>query len=39
MGLKKLYTLVKDFYGYKCNMRGINSKTNEVYCILYDSFH
>lgn len=38
MELKKLYTLIEDFYGYKCNMRGINSKTNEVYCILYDSF-
>lgn len=38
MELNKLYELIRDFYGYKCNMRGINSKKKEVYCILYDSF-
>jgi len=38
MELKQLYLLIEDFYGYKCKMRGINSKEREVYCILYDSF-
>lgn len=25
-------------YGYKCNMKGIDSAKKEVTCILYDSF-
>ena len=38
MNIKELYKLVKDFFGYKANMRYLNSKTNKVACILYDSF-
>ena len=38
MNVDKLYDLIKDFFGYKANMRYINSKTNEVASILYDSF-
>lgn len=38
MDIDKLYDLVEDFFGYKCNMIGIDSEKKEVYCILYDSF-
>lgn len=38
MNVDKLYDLIKEFFGYKANMRYLNSKTNEVVCILYDSF-
>lgn len=38
MDVSKLYDLVKDFFGYKANMRYLDSKTKEVVCILYDSF-
>lgn len=38
MDIDKLYDLVEDFFGYKCNMIGINSEKKEVSCILYDSF-
>lgn len=38
MDIDKLYDLVEDFFGYKCNMRGINVEKKEVSCILYDSF-
>ena len=38
MNVKELYKLVRDFYGYRANMRYLNSRTNEVACILYDSF-
>lgn len=38
MEAKELYILVEDFFGYKANMRYLNSRTKEVGCILYDSF-
>ncbi len=38
MDVYKLYNFIKDFFGYKCNMVGINSEKKEVKCILYDSF-
>lgn len=38
MNVEELYDLVEDFFGYKANMRCFNSTTNEVVCILYDSF-
>ena len=38
MTVYELYNLVEDFYGYKIDMLGINSKTKEVKGILYDSF-
>lgn len=38
MNVKELYILVEDYYGYKAKMRSYNSATNEVACILYDSF-
>ena len=38
MNVDDLYDLIKDFFGYKCNMRGLNSAKKEVTCILYDSF-
>ena len=38
MDIKRLYFLVKNFFGYKCKMIGINSEKKEVKCILYDSF-
>lgn len=38
MEVKELYILIKDFFGYKANMRYLNSTTKEVGCILYDSF-
>ena len=38
MNVDKLYNIIKDYFGYKVNMRYLNSKTKEVACILYDSF-
>ena len=38
METKKLYLLVKDFFGYKIKMQYMNTETNEVGGILYDSF-
>ena len=38
MEVKQLYHLIKDFFGYKCRMMGINSEEKMVFCILYDSF-
>lgn len=38
MSIEELYDLIEDFYGYKVKMRFYNSKTDEVACILYDSF-
>lgn len=38
MKVDDLYNLVEDFFGYRCNMIGINSEKKEVSCILYDSF-
>ena len=38
MDVKRLYSLVKNFFGYKCNMIGINSESTQVTCFLYDSF-
>lgn len=38
MNIDELYDLVEDFFGYKANMRYLNTTTNEVACILYDSF-
>lgn len=38
MNVVELYDLVKDFFGYKANMRYFDSKTKDVTCILYDSF-
>lgn len=34
----RLYDLVKEFYGYKCAMRGYNSENHDVFFILYNSF-
>lgn len=38
MNVENLYDLVENYYGYKAKMRYFNSKTDEVACILYDSF-
>lgn len=38
MDVDGLYKLVESFFGYKIKMRYLNSKTNEVAGILYDSF-
>lgn len=38
MNIEKLYDFVKEYYGYKVSMRYYDSKTNEIACILYDSF-
>ncbi len=38
MKVDELYDLVEDFFGYKANMRYLNTTTNEAACILYDSF-
>jgi len=38
MEVKDLYLLVKGYYGYKAKKISINTKTQEVACILYDSF-
>lgn len=38
MEIKRLYLLIKEFYGYRCKMRGIFSEEKEVKCLLYDSF-
>lgn len=38
MNVNRLYDLVENFFGYKAKMRYLNTTTNEVACILYDSF-
>lgn len=38
MDVISLYKLVRDFYGYKCRMMGMDSGKKEVRCILYESF-
>ena len=38
MDVDSLYKLVRDFYGFKCRMRGVNSEKKEISCMLYDSF-
>ena len=38
MEVNSLYKLVRDFYGFKCSMIGMNSEKKEVSCTLYDSF-
>lgn len=38
MNIDNLYDLVKDFFGYKANMRYKDPKKRQVACILYDSF-
>lgn len=35
---RKLYKLVKDYYGHKAKMLWCNSEKKEVGCMLYDSF-
>lgn len=39
MDAKELYIFIENYYGYKVNMRYINSETMEVGAILYDSFY
>lgn len=36
--LEDLYSLIKNFLGYKCKMIGIDSEKMEVNALLYDSF-
>ena len=38
MDVKELYRLVQEYYGYKADMRSINTETQEVNFFLYDSF-
>ncbi|MCH5268103.1 MAG: hypothetical protein J1E62_07140 [Lachnospiraceae bacterium] len=38
MEVIELYKLIKEFYGYKCRMIGINTESNQIECFLYDSF-
>lgn len=38
MNTDKLYDLIESFFGYKADMRYVNTQTNEVASILYDSF-
>ena len=38
MDLMKLYNLVNEHYGYKIQMRALNTKGQEVIGILYESF-
>ncbi len=38
MNANELYDFVEEYYGYKIHMRSLNSKTNEVEGVLYDSF-
>lgn len=38
MDIDKLYDIIENFFGYKCKMMGIDSRKQEVFCILYDSF-
>ena len=38
MTVYDLYDLVEKYYDYKIHMKSINSQTNEVEGLLYDSF-
>lgn len=38
MTINELYDLVEEYYGYKIHMKSLNSQTNEVSGLLYDSF-
>lgn len=38
MNVYDLYKLIQEFYGYKCQMIGLNTESNKVECFLYDSF-
>ena len=38
MDVKELYKLVQEYYGFKAEMRSINSETKEVNFFLYGSF-
>ena len=38
MNSKEIYMLVENFFGYKIKMLYLNSETNEVGGIMYDSF-
>ena len=38
MTVMELYKLIEEHYGYKIQMRGLNSSTQEVFGVLYESF-
>ena len=38
MTVKELYNLVEEYYGYKIHMKSLNTQTNAVSGLLYDSF-
>lgn len=37
--LEELYSLINNFYGYKCQMIGIDSEKMEVNAMLYNAFY